>query len=278
MKLQIAAGAACCIFLFCVDITLLRDENGGISRKRYAFMSLNVLYEDNHLIAVNKPAGILSQQDYTGQPSLLDMVKEYVKVRYNKPGNVFIGLVHRLDRPVSGSIVFARTSKAAKRLSEQFREKDTEKIYCAVVGTAGYTALHDNEAGAWICLEQNVERRGDKSVVVKNKTAASQRCILEYTPAAFTEREALLLVRLITGRKHQIRAQLASMGMPVLGDRHYGASPLQVTEAICLHSFSLKIMHPTTGDYLEFRSPLPRYMSERFNGFEDIDGVLGEYI
>ncbi|HPJ37021.1 MAG TPA: RluA family pseudouridine synthase [Spirochaetota bacterium] len=249
-----------------------------INRKGSIAMIPDVLYEDNHLIAVNKPAGILSQQDYTGEPSLLEMVKDYVKEKYNKPGNVFIGLVHRLDRPVSGTMVFARTSKAAKRLSEQFREKDSEKIYCAAVSTPGRHVWNENDAGLWIPLEQEMERRGDRSVIVKEKTSSSQRCILEYTPVLFSKGEALLLVRLITGRKHQIRAQLSSIGMPVIGDRHYGGAPLRDTEAICLHAFSLRIIHPTTREPMEFRSPVPRCISERFHEYEDLDGVLGECI
>lgn len=241
-------------------------------------VTLDVIYEDNHLIVVNKPAGILSQQDYRGQPSILDAVKEYVKIKFNKPGNVFIGLVHRLDRPVSGTMAFARTSKAAKRLSGQFRDKDTEKIYCAAVKTAGKRPLRNCEAGAWIRLEQEMVRHGDTSVIVKEKTAESQHCVLEYTPAACTESEALLVIRLITGRKHQIRAQLSSVGLPIVGDRRYGAAPIKVTHAICLHSFSLRITHPTTGETMEFRSPLPYYISERFGDSKDLEKIIAEYI
>jgi 23S rRNA pseudouridine1911/1915/1917 synthase len=213
---------------------------------------LNILYEDNHIVAVDKQAGTLIQQDSSGEPSLLDHVREYIKERYNKPGNVFCGLVHRLDRQVSGVVVFAKTSKAAQRLHEEFAGRAVRKIYLALVENN-----RTIEQGRWIEREDLLVRKRGFSeradATSRNVKSASMR----YMALASDDRHVLLLVQLLTGRKHQIRAQLAAMGMPVVGDATYGSAEKLPAGSICLHAYYLEFAHPTKKEPVRLVSPVP---------------------
>lgn len=220
-----------------------------------------VLYEDNHLLAVVKPAGILTQGDETGDTSLLELCREYVRVKYAKPGEVFLGLVHRLDRPVSGVLCFARTSKAAARLSEQFRERNLEKTYHAVI--EGRMPENAGLLEHW--LGNSAGRRLKTSA--SNEPGPGRKLgRLEYRVLESSARRQLLEIRLLTGYKHQIRAQLSKSGCPIVGDYKYDnrkkpATCQQLMEgrAIALHAARLRILHPTQKEPLEFSAALPAY-------------------
>ncbi len=232
-------------------------------------MKLQILYEDNHLLAVEKEAGILSQGDSSGAPSLLEMVKDYLKEKYKKPGKVFLGLVHRLDRPVSGIMVFARTSKAAERLHREFAARGVIKIYAALVEKK--TALPDNE---WVeCEDLLVGKRGH-SEKAGSRSRNVKTAILRYRAIASNDRYALLLVHLRTGRKHQIRAQLSMRGMPIPGDATYGSTEHLPDGSICLHAIYLSFSHPTKGERIELLSTMPGRIVERI----DIDDGIREKI
>ena len=208
-----------------------------------------VIYEDNHLLAVYKPSGLLVQGDRTGDVCLLDLGKQWLKDRYHKPGKVFLAMVHRLDRPVAGVVLFARTSKAAARLSRQFRERSVEKHYLAVVSGAvsGEASLIDH-----------IERRDRLSRVVPTSTDRSQEARLRYAVLGRDSGKSLLKISLETGRRHQIRIQLAHMGHPILGDLRYGAGPPLPDRQIALLAHELVVDHPTQGDRLVCRSPIPQ--------------------
>jgi 23S rRNA pseudouridine1911/1915/1917 synthase len=178
---------------------------------------LKVLYEDNHLIAVYKPAGILVQGDKTGDKCLMDEVKEYLKNKYQKPGNVFLGLLHRLDQPVSGIVLFAKTSKAAARLSEQIRERKVKKVYQALV-----QGIMPAESGTLVhYLKKDNEK--NKVEVKEKEFTDSLRAELDYEVLKSDGQNSWVKINLKTGRPHQIRAQLAAVGCPILGDLKYGA-------------------------------------------------------
>ena len=198
---------------------------------------LRILYEDNHLLGVFKPAGVLVQGDRTGDVTLLDLAKEYIKVKYTKPGNVFLGLVHRLDRPVSGVVLYARTSKAASRLIKEFRERRVEKIYYAVV-TGGVTP----ESGERVSF---IERVKTRSRIAKPTSGNAKEAILTYRVLARSMGMSLLELRPLTGRHHQLRLQLADMGHPIVGDMKYGAREALADRAVALHAGVLVIKHPT---------------------------------
>src|SRR3989344_531919 len=186
---------------------------------------LKVLYEDNHLIAVFKPAGVLTQGDITGDRCLMDEVKSYLKTKYNKPGNVFLGLLHRLDRPVCGIVLFAKTSKGASRLSEQFRNRTIEKTYHARV------------------LGKPKENKGNLvDFLKKNANENVKRAELDYEVIASGNKYSLLKIKLHTGRFHQIRAQLSAMGHPVLGDVKYDAPFALPDKSICLCATSISFL------------------------------------
>ena len=200
---------------------------------------LNVLYEDNHIIVVEKPVNVLSQGDNSGDVSLLDMVKDYVKVKYNKPGNVYIGLVHRLDRPVGGVMVFARTSKAASRLSEQVRSKSfVMKYYAIVSGKVDSSTYVDN-----------LERLDNGNTIVSSKGKES---ILSFDVVDYNKENncSLVDISLKTGRHHQIRVQFASRGHYLLGDQRYGVLD---NKQISLFSYYLSFIHPVTKEKMEFK-------------------------
>ncbi len=215
-------------------------------------MSLEIIYEDNHLIVVNKKPSEIVQGDKTGDETLPDKIKVYLKEKYKKPGNVFCGVVHRLDRPTSGTVIFARTSKALERLNKQFHDKETTKIYWAIVErkpplTQG-TLVH--------FLKKNEKQ--NKSFAFDTEQPNSKRAILHYKLRAASDRYFLLEIELETGRHHQIRCQLSSIGCPIKGDLKYGAKRPNKDGSIALHAYSLKLSHPTTKQEMVFVSEPPK--------------------
>ena len=217
---------------------------------------LDVLLEDNHCLAVNKPAGLLTQGDVTGDPSLIDAARAYLKTRYDKPGDVFVGLVHRLDRPVSGVVLLARTSKAAGRLSAQFRAGTVEKVYWAVVEGG---ALRE-ESGEWRDTLWKDERRNIVSVVPEG-TPGGVEARLAFRVLERRARTIALELRPTTGRSHQLRVQLAARGWPIVGDRKYGAATtlraLDGKPRVALHARRLTLTHPTRPEAISVSAPVP---------------------
>lgn len=211
-----------------------------------------ILYEDNHLLIVDKPADWVVQGAQPDQHSLLESARSYIKEKYHKPGNVFLGVVSRLDAPVTGVVPFARTSKAAARLSEQFRERTPHKLYLAIV-----KGIPDPPSGR---LEHDLVRPAESSVtrVAVSSHADAQRAILEYRTIRSLDGKSLLEIELVTGRKHQIRCQLAAVGCPILGDRLYGASE-SFSKGIALHCRRMTLVHPTLGHPIAVVAPLPIY-------------------
>lgn len=208
-----------------------------------------VFYHDNHLLVAYKPSGLLIQADSTRDACLLDLARQWVKIQYQKPGNVFLALVHRLDRPVAGTVVFARTSKAASRLSLQFRTGRVEKQYLAIV--------HGTMTPASGRLTDYIYRRGPTSKIVAAQTAGSREARLSYRVVDVQNSQSLLEINLETGRHHQIRAQLASRGFPILGDLRYGAARPLPERQLALFAHKLAFDHPTRKERMIFCSPLP---------------------
>lgn len=214
---------------------------------------LVVLYEDNHLLAVFKPAGVLVQTDRTGDPSLQETAKAWLKERYAKPGNVFLGIVHRLDRPTPGVVLFARTSKAAGRLSAQFRERAVEKVYEAVVRGTPHPARGR-------LVNRLAKDPGTGSVrVLPPDSRQGQEARLEYTVVASEGERSLVSVRLETGRSHQIRVQLAAAGHPIVGDRRYGGPAGPRPDAVALLARRLTVAHPIKGDPVVIEAATPEW-------------------
>ena len=214
-------------------------------------MKLEVLYEDNHLIAVFKPAGVLVQSDIGKEICLMDEVKTYLKTKYNKKGNVFLGLLHRLDRPVSGIVLFAKTSKGASRLSEQFRNHEVEKYYQAIV-----LGKLKKEKGTLVnYLKKDLQK--NKTQVFDKEVLGSKKAELEYEAIKSNEKYSLVKIRLITGRPHQIRAQFSHLGNPVLGDLKYGApNPLpNKSIALCCVEMSFKLAAKDEKKKIEIELP-----------------------
>ena len=210
---------------------------------------LNVLYEDNHLIVVEKKPNVLSQSDVTGDMDLLTMVKSYVKKKYDKPGNVYIGLVHRLDRPVGGVMVFARTSKAAKRLNEQIKNHEFNKTYVAVLD--GILKKEKDELVNYLYKD---EKTGISKVVDKHFTGG-KLSKLNYEVMGYYKNNTIVKVKLITGRHHQIRLQFKALGYPLYGDQLYGKKN---NEQIRLYAYLLAFNHPVTKERLCFKL-LPKW-------------------
>jgi len=206
-------------------------------------MTLKILYEDNHIIAVYKPVCTLAQSDETGEESVFDLVKKYIKEKYKKTGNVFLGLVHRLDRPVSGIMVFAKTSKGASRLSEQFRNHEVEKTYHAVV-----FGKMERKKGMII---SHLKKNEDKNKVFVHKSASrdTKESELSYEVIESDDKFSLLKIMPLTGRPHQIRAQLSSVGHPIVGDIKYGAKESLPDNSIMLSATRL-FFKKATGDEL----------------------------
>ena len=203
-----------------------------------------VLFEDNHLLVVAKPPGLLVQGDRTGRPNLLDLAKEYIRVKHQKPGRAWLGLVHRLDRQAGGVMVLARTSKAAGRLSAQFREHSIEKLYVAAV-----SGRPDPPQGT---ARTRLVRQGRFMIEAKPDAPEALSAELEYHTTEAGPTASLVSIRLITGRRHQIRAQFALLGHPLLGDVEYGSTVNPRRDSIALLSRSLTLDHPTTNERLTF--------------------------
>lgn len=199
-----------------------------------------VLYEDNHLIIVNKPAGLLVQGDITGDETLADEVKAYIKKKYKKPGDVFLGIIHRLDRPVSGVIIFARTSKGLERMNALFRDREIQKTYWALTKNKP-SVLEDTLVHY---LKKTVTREKVKVSASFKESKGSQKAILDYKLIGRVGEFYLLEVKPETGRPHQIRVQLAKMGCPIHGDLKYGGEKSEDRSAIYLHSRGVEFLHP----------------------------------
>ncbi len=212
---------------------------------------LTVLFEDNHCLAVAKPAGWLTMGDATGDSTLLDVAKQYIKDKYAKPGDVFLGVVHRLDRPVSGVVLYARTSKAAARFSEQFRTHAVQKMYLAAV--TGRDIPIEGDLHDWLLKDEQTNR----SRSVKPNTPGALECRLSFRRLQSSDRGTLLEIRPQTGRSHQIRVQLATRGWPILGDTKYGSGQEFLAHAIGLHAWRLTVEHPTQKQPLTLTCPLP---------------------
>ena len=210
-----------------------------------------ILYEDNHLIVVNKLPSEIVQGDKTGDVCLLDDVKSYIKETYNKPGNVYAGLVHRIDRPVSGAVIFAKTSKALSRMTLKIKEREFKKTYLAVVKNRP-----PQDAGELSDYMVKNESQ-NKSYIVSSSTKGAKLAQLRYRVIGSSESFYLLEVELITGRHHQIRAQLAHMGCPIKGDLKYGFPRSNPDASISLHAHKLEFEHPTTKNIVKIKAPKP---------------------
>ncbi|MCX7547415.1 RNA pseudouridine synthase [Xanthomarina sp. F1114] len=214
--------------------------------------NLQVLYEDNHIIIVNKRAGDIVQGDKTGDKPLSDVVKEFIKDKYNKPGNVYLGVVHRLDRPTSGIVMFAKTSKALPRLNKMFVNKETSKTYWALVKheppKKQDTLIH------W--LRKNP--KNNKSTAFPNEVPDGKKAILHYQVIKELDNYFLLEVNLETGRHHQIRVQLSNIGCSIKGDLKYGFNRSNKDASISLHARNLQFIHPVSKENIDVTAPLPK--------------------
>lgn len=212
---------------------------------------MTVIYEDNHIIIVNKTASEIVQGDKTGDTPLSETVKQYLKEKYQKPGNVFIGVTHRLDRPVSGLVVFAKTSKALSRLNEMFKKGEVQKTYWAVVKQAP----KDMEGELVHYLVRNEKQ--NKSYAYDVEKPTSKKAILHYRVIGRSDNYYLLEVDLKTGRHHQIRCQLAKMGCPIKGDLKYGFPRSNPDGSICLHARYVRFIHPVSKEFIAVEAPVP---------------------
>ena len=212
---------------------------------------MKVVYEDNHIIIVNKRSGEIVQGDKTGDKPLSDIVKEYIKEKYNKPGNVFLGVVHRLDRPVSGLVVFAKTSKALSRLNDMFRTGDVHKTYWAI--TKRRDIAPEGTLTDWLTRNE----RQNKSYAHDREVAGAKKAVLKYKVRSVSDNYMLLEVTLLTGRHHQIRCQLAHMGCPIKGDLKYGAPRSNPDGSISLHSRRVEFVHPVSKEQICVEAEVP---------------------
>lgn len=210
-----------------------------------------VLYEDNHIIIINKRSGEIVQGDKTGDKPLSDVLKDYIKNKYNKPGEVFLGVVHRIDRPVSGAVIFARTSKALSRLNELIKNREIKKTYLAIVKNKP-----PEEKGHLIhFLHRNEEKNKSYASLLEKK--GYQRAELLYEVIAASDNYYLLQIELLTGRHHQIRCQLAAIGCSIKGDLKYGFPRSNSDGSICLHSYQVEFIHPVKKEKILVKAPLP---------------------
>lgn len=219
-----------------------------------------VVYEDNHIIVVNKTSSEIVQGDKTGDTPLSEMVKQYLKEKYNKPGNVFIGVTHRLDRPVSGLVVFAKTSKALPRLNEMFRNGEVKKTYWAIVKECP----KETEGELVHYLVRNEKQ--NKSYAYDKEVKNSKKAVLHYKLIGHSQNYYLLEVDLKTGRHHQIRCQLAKMGCPIKGDLKYGFPRSNPDGSICLHARTVQFVHPVSKEMIQLTAPVPE--GNLWNGSE----------
>ena len=218
---------------------------------------MEVIYEDNHLIAVNKTCSEIVQGDKTGDTPLSETLKSYIKEKYNKPGEVFLGVTHRLDRPTTGVVLFARTSKALTRLNAMFQSHEQiRKTYWAIVSTDNGNRIMDKGE---VRLENYLWRneKQNKSFVVKAGTKDAKRAVLTYKAIARSERYTLLEINLETGRHHQIRCQLAAIGLPIKGDLKYGAKRSNQDGGISLHARKIEFVHPVSKQDIVITAPVP---------------------
>lgn len=216
---------------------------------------MQVVYEDNHIIVVYKESGEIVQGDKTGDTPLSETVKAYIKEKYQKPGAVFLGVAHRLDRPVSGLVVFARTSKALSRLNEMFRKGEVHKTYWALVQPSGNPVTSNTFVTATHWLTRNEKQ--NKSYAYDREVPGSKKAVLRYRTIGQTERYQLVEVELLTGRHHQIRCQLSTLGMPIRGDLKYGAKRSNPDGSISLLSHHVEFIHPVSKQKIVLDSPLP---------------------
>ncbi len=220
-------------------------------------MSLQIIHEDNHLIAVNKPAGILVHADITQDMTMEEMVKKYIKVRYKKPGDVFLGVIHRIDRPVSGVVVFARTSKALTRMNALFKDRKIEKTYWAITrqrpNPTSNTLIHYIGKDQSINKAKAFEEMSNRAIAIKAKKSE-----LSFELAAGLDNRNLLKVMPKTGRPHQIRVQLSKIGSPIVGDIKYGYPQPNHDGSIALHSRSLSFIHPVKKEPVTIVAEPPR--------------------
>lgn len=220
---------------------------------------MEVIYEDNHIIVVNKQSGEIVQGDKTGDRPLSDIVKDYIKEKYQKPGAVFLGVVHRLDRPVSGLVIFARTSKALTRLNKMFAEGEVHKTYWAIVERCERAEVKGKRDDEWHTLENWIVRneKRNKSYAYDSEKPNSKRALLRYRLIGHGERYDLVEVQLMTGRHHQIRCQLSTMGCPIKGDLKYGAKRSNSDGSISLNAHRIEFVHPVSKEKICLESSLP---------------------
>jgi len=232
---------------------IILTMNGNYYNKHPVTPELEILFEDNHLLALLKPAGMLVQGDATGDETLLERAKSYLKAKYGKPGKVFLGLVHRLDRPTSGVVVFARTSKAANRLSAQFRAKTAKKTYLALV-----EGLVTPQHGRLVHHLKRLDKRRRTEPASPDDPSA-RKSELTWRVISRKNGRSLLEITPITGRTHQIRVQLAAFGHPIAGDRKYGAKMKWPGKNIALAAIRLIIEHPTKNEPITLEAPAPKW-------------------
>jgi 23S rRNA pseudouridine1911/1915/1917 synthase len=224
---------------------------------------MEVVYEDNHIIIVNKRPGEIVQGDKTGDTPLCDIVKAWIKERYNKPGNVFLGVVHRLDRPVGGLVVFAKTSKALTRMNDMFRNDEVHKTYWAITRNCP-----EKEEDLLTHYITTVERN-NKSYASTKPSDGAKLSQLRYKVLAHSDRYHLIEINLLTGRKHQIRVQLSSIGCPIKGDLKYGDKRSNPDGSISLMSHEIDFIHPVSGNRIHLKAPLPDDVL--WQSFKDIE-------
>jgi len=225
-------------------------------RVQNSYVIMQAIYEDNHLIVVNKESGEIVQGDKTGDRPLSEVVKDYLKAEHHKPGNVFLGVVHRLDRPVSGLVVFAKTSKALTRMNKMFAEGEVHKTYWAIVCNSAELPAESSTVRLTHWLVRN--ERQNKSYAYDHEVRGSKKAVLDYRVLRRGDRYSLVEVRLLTGRHHQIRCQLAAAGMVIRGDLKYGAPRSNADGSISLLSRHVEFRHPVSKAVVSLDAPLPK--------------------